>query len=492
MKIFFSPIILALLSSTGVAEITTYLRHQQSGTGGVGSSNRRSLNEAFPAYNQQCRDDAGPPFMDDGEIFGATGKYHNNKPAIAVGDCPEPLAEACATKPKIEAFLEGPVNCGSSGWYCRIVEQPGWNPANLLSDLNMAQCNTTQGFNDDGYDKDGHCHGSDSDQTFYWWVRDHWHRGYNGRLRCCCGWDEVLEGGIVNSCDFRRLVLPTEDLNQCRDANEEGVSPYRGGCKSNNRPEMNKPLVEDDAKCWEVQNFGEPGQDEDGDNEEDNNDNSKSQDEDGDNEENDNGNSNSNDSDNDNGEGDSDEVEEQENDNGDASADGDGDNEADSNDNSNSNSNDSGDIENDSDDNDKCKDDPSFLFRNNPNKPCTKMKAKQCGKKQNGKKVSDLCPFTCNTCPDDADEKSEDDGDNNDEEEEEESEESSASADGDDEEEEDDDSCKDDPLFRFRKNGRKTNKTCDKMNSKKCKKKQGGKKIHKYCPMTCGKCGTKN
>ena len=169
MKIFFSPIILALLSSTGVAENTTYLRHQQSDTGGVGSSRRRSLNnQAFPAYNQQCTDDAGPPFMDDGEIFGATGKYHNNKPAIAVGDCPEPLAEACATKPKIEAFLEGPVNCGSSGWYCRIVEQQNWKPLNLLSDLNFAGCNTTQGFNDDGYDQDGHCHGSTSDQTFYW------------------------------------------------------------------------------------------------------------------------------------------------------------------------------------------------------------------------------------------------------------------------------------------------------------------------------------
>merc|ERR1711865_1270719 len=178
---------------------------------------------------------------------------------------------------------------------------------------------------------------------------------------------------------------------------------------------------------------------------------------------------------------DEEEEEEQENDSGDGSQD-EGDNEEE--DNGNSNSNDSGDIENDSDDNDTCKDDPSFLFRNKPNKPCTKMKAKQCGTKQNGKKVSKLCPFTCDTCPDDADEKSEDDGNNNDEEEE--NEESSASVD------DNDDSCKDDPLFRFRKNGRKTNKTCDKMNSKKCKKKQGGKKIHKYCPMTCGKCGTKN
>merc|ERR1711865_1041334 len=280
------------------------------------------------------------------------------------------------------------------------------------------------------------------------------------------------EGGIVNSCDFRRLVLPTWDLNQCRDANEEGVSPYPGGCNPEKAPERNKPLVEDDAKCWEVQNFGEP--DDGNDNENDNDENEG----DGDDDDDDDDEKSEDDGDN----NDEEEEEEQENDSGDGSQD-EGDDEEDD----NGNSNDSGDVEEDSDDNDTttCKDDPSFLFRNKPNKPCTKMKAKQCGKKQNGKEVSKLCPFTCDTCPDDADEKSEDDGDNNDEEEE--NEESSASADGDDDDD-DDNICKDDPLFRFRKNGRKTNKTCDKMNSKKCKKKQGGKKIHKYCPMTCGKC----
>ena len=25
-------------------------------------------------------------------------------------------------------------------------------------------------FNDNGYDQDGHCHGSNSNQTFYWWA----------------------------------------------------------------------------------------------------------------------------------------------------------------------------------------------------------------------------------------------------------------------------------------------------------------------------------
>merc|ERR1711966_627147 len=76
------------------------------------------------------------------------------------------------------------------------------------------------------------------------------------------------------------------------------------------------------------------------------------------------------------------------------------------------------------------------------------------------------------------------DGDDDDDDDDDEDE---SSADNEEEEEDDDDeSCKDDPLFRFRE----TNKTCDMMNSKKCNKNQRKKKIHKYCPMTCGKCGT--
>ena len=88
------------------------------------------------------------------------------------------------------------------------------------------------------------------------------------------------------------------------------------------------------------------------------------------------------------------------------------------------------------------------------------MNSKKCNKNQRKKKIHKYCPMTCGKCGTEE------------------------------EEEEDDGSCKDDPLFRFRKNNK--NWTCDMMNSKKCKKKQGGKKIHKYCPMTCGKCGTKN
>ena len=49
-----------------------------------------------------------------------------------------------------------------------------------------------------------------------------------------------------------------ENLDNCRDANEEGVTPYIGGCDSNNAPALNEPIPENDAMCWEVQKFGEP------------------------------------------------------------------------------------------------------------------------------------------------------------------------------------------------------------------------------------------
>jgi len=220
----------------------------------------RGLMPIFPSYSQQCRDDAGPPFGDDEPGT----KYFNGKSATAVvgagGTCPDPVKEACEEKPAVDAFLEGPVNCGGKGWFCRIVEQPGWPTNNLNTDLNFGSCNTTEGFDDDGFDRAGHCHGSDNDSTYYWWVRDHWFRGYNGRLRCCCDWGQVTDGGIVNSCDFRRLVTQEEDIEECRDANEEGVTPFRGGCNQNNAPPLNEPIVENDAdnQCWEVQNFGEP------------------------------------------------------------------------------------------------------------------------------------------------------------------------------------------------------------------------------------------
>lgn len=119
--------------------------------------------------NQQCRDDAGPAWVDDVSHFAANTRYHTGSPACAqvdsTGACPSPLAAACATKGAKAAFLEGPVNCGGQGWYCRILPQSGWNDDK--TDSNFNHCNITSrmsGYNDaEAPNEDGHCHGSDQD-----------------------------------------------------------------------------------------------------------------------------------------------------------------------------------------------------------------------------------------------------------------------------------------------------------------------------------------
>lgn len=124
----------------------------------------------WPLYSQQCRDDAGPPYSDDG-----VGKYHDGSAAypqlLSDGKCAKPMQDACASRPTFKtAYLEGPIDCGGNGWYCRIFddEANGWNNVNLNGDLNFGSCNSTDAFEDAGSDPDGHCHGSADDSTYYW------------------------------------------------------------------------------------------------------------------------------------------------------------------------------------------------------------------------------------------------------------------------------------------------------------------------------------
>ena len=223
--------------------------------------------DKWPEYNQQCRDDAGPPFADDEDTFGKGGKYHDKSSAFPIlqnGKCAPPIQKACETKPIKTAYLEGPIDCGDKGWYCRIIMDPNWKNYNLKSDFNFGHCNRTEALEDHGWDGDGHCHGSSHDNVYYWWVRDHWHRQYNGHLRCCCGWSKgssstpMYERRIANRCDYRRLVTKDEPLNKCRDANEgHGMGFDDIGCdKEKYGDQIGKPIPEDDGICWEVARFG--------------------------------------------------------------------------------------------------------------------------------------------------------------------------------------------------------------------------------------------
>jgi len=208
--------------------------------------------------SQQCEDDAGPPWADDEPGW----LYHSNSPATPLlgphgGECPHMLKGACAAKGAKAAFLEGPVDCGADqGWFCRISVDPSY-VGQLQGDLNFGYCNGT-GYDEPGYDQDGHCHGSSYDDTFGWWARDHWFRGYKGKLDCCCGWrtDQSLHG-FVNRCDYRKHVKP-EDLKQCRDANEEHDDGYEDGCQKHDNVPFKDPLVHNPGQCWSVDKFGDP------------------------------------------------------------------------------------------------------------------------------------------------------------------------------------------------------------------------------------------
>merc|ERR1712039_950777 len=108
--------------------------------------------------------------------------------------------------------------------------------------------------------------------TYYWWIRDHWFREYNGRLRCCCGWYDdanTLAGSvplysrkIANRCDYRRLVTRDENLDDCRDANEEhGLGFDDIGCDEQyESAQLDKPVPDNDDFCWEIERFGAGGE----------------------------------------------------------------------------------------------------------------------------------------------------------------------------------------------------------------------------------------
>jgi len=88
-----------------------------------------------------------------------------------------------------------------------------------------------------------------------------WHRQYNGRVRCCCGWytggsQPVTQGRIANRCDYRRLVTTTENVEDCRDANEDHGLGFEGGCDEQYTSQIGEVIPEDDSVCWEIQRFG--------------------------------------------------------------------------------------------------------------------------------------------------------------------------------------------------------------------------------------------
>jgi len=228
-------------------------------------------------YSQQCTDDAGPMWQDDKELF-PNKHYWDGTPATpqlpSSGKCPPPLAAACARKGVKAAHLDGPISCGGKGFFCRIMPQPNWFNSDAkpmegeeasfhlkaFKEANFYHCNTTsqtEQEREQGHpNSQGHCHGGLTDETYGWWLRDHWFRGYAGSLHCCCDYKGATVG-VVDSCDIRRPV--TKDEN-CRDPNEDARAKhmYKGGCSAAHKANFKDPAenaTPGQETCWTVTSF---------------------------------------------------------------------------------------------------------------------------------------------------------------------------------------------------------------------------------------------
>lgn len=244
---------------------------------------------AYPSYDQQCQDDAGPRWVEDLQRFGTDRFYWSDSHARAVlkedGSCPAPVEEACQTrKNPLQAFVEGPIACPDA-WACRIYPDPNHGAGyDFLGDRNFGNCDRpdTDLWEATMTDQDGHCHGGLDPSSFYWWIRDHWNRPYSGRVKCCCvdskeigntGRRTMDLDGIANRCDYRAKV--TVDVNECRDANEDHDGGRMGsgflygydgpggfgeseGCPRTEDGKVAYTKEPADEMCWEILNFGIP------------------------------------------------------------------------------------------------------------------------------------------------------------------------------------------------------------------------------------------
>jgi len=236
-------------------------------------------------YSQQCTEDAGPAWSDDGQTYPNKHYWsaHPSKPQLPnSGSCPAPLAASCARKGIKAAHLDGPIDCGGKGFFCRIMPQTDWVNSDakpmmgekasfhlkVFKEANFYHCNTTsktEAEKEQGHPhSQGHCHGGITDEIYGWWTRDHFFRGYAGTLHCCCDYKGGTVG-VVDSCDVRRPVSRAEQkAKQCTDVNEDARAQhmYKGGCTAAHKASFNDPLTDatpGQETCWSVTSFGVGG-----------------------------------------------------------------------------------------------------------------------------------------------------------------------------------------------------------------------------------------
>ena len=84
--------------------------------------------ESGLSIRSNVKDITGPHFVDDEQTYGTEEKCHDGSTAYSQlledGSCTKPLQGACASRDsKKNAYLEGPIDRGGNGWYCRICNE---------------------------------------------------------------------------------------------------------------------------------------------------------------------------------------------------------------------------------------------------------------------------------------------------------------------------------------------------------------------------------
>lgn len=209
--------------------------------------------------------------------------------------CPpvgHPLRDAClsnlaggqkgnAAMALVKASMEGPINCGGKGFFCRMKSDPyfsGTPGDQLYNNYNFGYCQDAESDNPDNMfpgnyhdpeKDDGHCHGSHLDSVYQDVLQDHYHRVYRGTLECCCGESVTpLQAGTTNPVSPSAWVPATKLIERCDfrgTAGNNGTFNFEGGCgkdvnygPGSYAPELfvSPQQYKSDHMCWELKHFG--------------------------------------------------------------------------------------------------------------------------------------------------------------------------------------------------------------------------------------------
>lgn len=224
-------------------------------------------------------------------VFGEEKKdQYIIQPRVPEEGCPAPLAAACKPEAgetreqaQVRAYMEGPIDCGGLGFFCRMKKDSagtmrgmtGGPGDDFVNNENFGYCvdravdrsinwnNLGRQPRNNGPEADGHCHGSEFDDVYIGVLHDHYYRPYRGDLVCCCGMDPDGDGTgrgadrqwepapqYISRCDYRGRNGNDNNQNAADDCGLDMTNFIKPDSFPNAQ-----------SMCWELDNFGRPLED---------------------------------------------------------------------------------------------------------------------------------------------------------------------------------------------------------------------------------------